>query len=119
MQTMRKQCLKPPNDERVKIGMQSNEGGLRKSCKTALICSLILACILVAAKCLGAHAQMNVCTECVALANSFPDKFVSFQGSSIDEWGSVMHGGGIRDFRLKIGSTKLYDLFITRSACWI
>ena len=61
MQTMRKQCLKPPNDERVKIG-KSKAGNPRKN--------LILACILVATKCLGAHAQMNVCTECVALANS-------------------------------------------------
>ena len=66
----------------MKIG-KSKAGNPRKN--------LILACIMVAAKCLGAHAQMNVCTECVALANSSPDKFVSFQGSSIDEWGSVMH----------------------------
>ena len=94
MQTMRKQCLKPPNDERVKIG-KSKAGNPRKN--------LILACILVAAKCLGAHAQMNICTECVALANSSPDKFVSFQGSSINEWGSVMHFAISEDDKLYLG----------------
>ena len=37
------------------------------------------------------HAQMNICVECVEIANNDPDNFLAFQRFSVDQWGSVLH----------------------------